>query len=141
MTDEFGLEEFEEFEEFEEVVEEEQPPAPKRRKRRKRSPPVCTNTGGNALTKNTRATIARVLDRPVEAGYALVYCQELGVGITRFGKRLPSATFTLFTLDADDPGKEFRGESGRNEAITGLLRMLSEGWIYGPPDELPGQQP
>lgn len=112
-----------------------------RKARKKRLPPLtCTDTSGEALAKIDLKTVRAVLDNPVNVtgdgpyNYAMVFCQDLCVSLTRHGRTLPKAVFSICT---QHDSQKFEGEEGRDEAIDQFLGMLvarSER-IYPPTEE------
>jgi len=63
--------------------------------------PTITDSSGEPLNRPTRASILRVLDRPVDVvggatpDYALVYDEDSGTYLIRFGKNQVSSKFFL----------------------------------------------
>ena len=95
---------------------------------------TCTGTHSQVLKRLGHTSIQRILDDPVNfsAGdpynYALVWNEDYGLFIYRWGHVLKTANFVLGSCLGHE--EVFVGPAGRDRCIEKFLRMLKKGKSY-----------
>lgn len=95
---------------------------------------TCTGTHGQVLKRLGYTSIRRVLDDPVNItyqcpnNYALVWNEDYGIYIVRFGENDRKAVYTLACCLGYS--EEHVGPAGRDYVIEKFLRMLKKGKSY-----------
>jgi hypothetical protein len=92
--------------------------------------PVVTDTAGRELPRVCAKAIRKVLDAPVNivasspCDYAIVSCGALGLHLSRRGRTIQNAEFTVTKDNTALEGR--RGADGRDAAIAVFLKLLKQ---------------
>jgi hypothetical protein len=95
----------------------------------KRKPPACIDTGGNDIPRVCFAALQRVMDDPRNVtarspyDYAVVFCEALGISLSRDGRTIQKAAFFVTTCHPYTSVSAV-GAEGRDWAINYFLGLL-----------------
>lgn len=105
---------------------------------RKTKPPICTDQFGREIKRVGPTSLRRALDNLSNitarspCDYALVWCEELGVSLSRNGTSIRTAEFYLSACHPSRTLTKVGGE-GRDELIKRFLRILKDRKSYAYP--------